>query len=260
MKLTTFLNRIALGTSLCLLMPVSIMAEEITCPGFLSNTTVDNLLVPANSDCNLNGTRVMGTIKVEANATLNAEKIIVVGNVQAENALQVNILNGSRIGGSVQVKQGSGANVSDSFIDSDIQYDSNMSLLQVLRSTVGGNVQVVQNTGGVEIEENTIDGNLQCKENTPAPVGGGNIVQGSKEDQCRQLSGHVTTTPPRDKCNQSHPSVAEDTNLHIPRVSVITPSGVEVYWATLRFAPELSRNGNLVFELANPATNLGRCD
>ena len=26
--------------------------------------------------------------------------------------------------------------------------------------------------------------NLQCKENTPAPTGGRNIVQGVKEDQC----------------------------------------------------------------------------
>lgn len=257
MKLNTLLTRLVLGASLALFVSAQAMAEETPCLGFLGNTTVDNLLVPANADCDLNGTRVLGTIKVENNATLTAQKIIVIGNIQAENAQQINVLEGSRVGGSLQLKQGGGAIVSDSIIDSDIQYESNSSLLRALRNHIGGNVQVFQNSGGAEIEGNTIDGNLQCKENTPAPVGGGNIVHGNKEDQCKQLSGQVAT---RDKCNQSHPSVAEDTSLHIPKVSVITPDGTVVYWATLRFAPELSHNGNLVFELANPAANLGQCD
>jgi hypothetical protein len=37
------------------------------------------------------------------------------------------------------------------------------------------------------ISQNRIDGNLQCKENNPAPTGGGNVVQGNKEDQCKRL-------------------------------------------------------------------------
>ena len=48
-------------------------------------------------------------------------------------------------------------------------------------------MQAFQNTGGVEIRGNRIDGNLQCKENSPAPVGGNNRVGGNKEDQCRNL-------------------------------------------------------------------------
>jgi len=43
------------------------------------------------------------------------------------------------------------------------------------------------NTGGVTIRYNTIDGNLQCKSNVPAPIGGFNQVSGNKEDQCRRL-------------------------------------------------------------------------
>jgi hypothetical protein len=57
----------------------------------------------------------------------------------------------------------------------------------VLQNNVGGDVQVFQNTGGVEIRGNRIDGNLQCKANSPPPVGGNNIVQGNKEDQCARL-------------------------------------------------------------------------
>lgn len=257
MNLNNVFSRIVLSTLLSFFAATQVVAEETACLDFLGNTTVDNLLVPANATCDLNNTRILGTIKVESNATLTARRIIVIGNVQAENAQQVNLLDGSRVGGSVQVKQGGGAIVSDSMIEADIQYESNFSPLMVLRNIVGGNVQVFQNSGGVEIQGNTIDGNLQCKENIPAPLGGGNIVHGNKEDQCRQLFSQNAS---QDKCNQSYPSVAEDTSLHIPRVSVTTAEGVIDYWATLRFVPELSRNGSLVFELANPATNLGRCD
>jgi hypothetical protein len=34
---------------------------------------------------------------------------------------------------------------------------------------------------------NSVAGNLQCKENVPAPRGGNNVVQGNKEDQCAAL-------------------------------------------------------------------------
>jgi hypothetical protein len=37
------------------------------------------------------------------------------------------------------------------------------------------------------VQSNFIDGNLQCKENVPAPTGGANVVQGNKEDQCARL-------------------------------------------------------------------------
>jgi hypothetical protein len=45
-------------------------------------------------------------------------------------------------------------------------------------------LQAFQNRGGLTVVGNEIDGNLQCKENAPAPSGNGNVVQGNKEDQC----------------------------------------------------------------------------
>jgi hypothetical protein len=162
-------------------------AEERVCRGSLGAITVDNLRVPDNATCTLTGTRVKGTIKVEYNATLRARKVVVIGNVQAENSKFVYVLESSRVGGSVQIKQGGGATVSDSAVDGDIQYDSNSAPLRALRNDVGGSIQVFQNVGGVEIRRNVIDGNLQCKSNSPAPVGGNNVVGGNKEDQCRRL-------------------------------------------------------------------------
>ena len=166
-------------------LPASAQAEERTCRGTIGARTVDNLRVPQGATCNLNGTVVKGTVKVERSATLVADGVRVVGNVQAENASKVVVRGSSRVGGSVQVKQGGAATVKSSRIIGDIQYDANRRYLKANGNQVGGSIQVVGNTGGAEIFRNVINGNLQCKENSPRPTGGGNVVGGNKEDQCR---------------------------------------------------------------------------
>ncbi len=176
-----------LSTLLALFTSVQAMADVTICRGFIGAKTVDNLRVPENATCNLSGTRVKGTIYVGINATLTAWNIIVIGNVHAENSKQVNVLEGSRIGGSVQVALGGGSSVNDSFIDADLQYGGNSGILRAMRNSIGGNLQVLRNTGKVDIRKNVIDGNLQCTENVPAPIGGANVVGGTKEGQCRRL-------------------------------------------------------------------------
>jgi hypothetical protein len=167
--------------------PAVAAAEERVCRGTIGAATLDNVRVPQYATCTLNGTYVKGTVKVERSARLVADTVRVVGNVQAENAAHVTVRDASRVGGSVQVKQGGGATVTDSRVTHDVQYDANRQFLRALRNVVGGSIQVMGNTGGVEIRGNRVNGNLQCKSNRPAPVGGGNIVQGNKEDQCARL-------------------------------------------------------------------------
>lgn len=161
-------------------------AEERVCRGTIGEVTVDNLRVPQNATCTLNGTRVEGTIKVERDATLKAFGIRLIGNVQAEEARKVVVRNGS-VGGSVQIVQGGAARIVGARITGDILFDEQDRDLAANRNRIGGNLQAFQNTGGLSINDNRIDGNLQCKKNDPAPTGGGNVVQGSKEDQCEGL-------------------------------------------------------------------------
>jgi hypothetical protein len=47
------------------------------CQGSLGAVTVDNLTVPANATCVLNGTQIKGNLKVETGATLNATNITI---------------------------------------------------------------------------------------------------------------------------------------------------------------------------------------
>jgi hypothetical protein len=177
----------AMGLGLLLLISSTAAAEEFVCRGTLGAVTKDNVRVPQAATCIMDGTRVKGTITVQRGAILRASRIVVIGNVQAEGARRVNINRRSRVGGSVQVVQGFAAAISNSVIDGSIQLTSNSAALSVVNNTVGADIQAFQNTGGIEISDNSVDGNLQCKANVPAPTGGGNIVQGNKEDQCRRL-------------------------------------------------------------------------
>jgi hypothetical protein len=188
-----FVNKIQiLGTAILsvtgvLYCPSIALAEEITCQGTLGRITVDSIRVPQGATCNLNRTTVQGTIKVESRATLNATRVRVIGNIQAENARSVIVRSNSTIGGSIQIIQSRRATVANSQINQDLQFESNTAQLLASNNRIGGNLQAFQNSGGLTIQNNRIDGNLQCKENNPAPTGGGNVVQGSKEDQCAAL-------------------------------------------------------------------------
>ena len=141
-------------------------AEERSCRGALGAVTVDNLRVPQGATCRLNGTRIKGTLQVQRGATLRASRIRVVGNIHAEGAANVNVAR-SRIIGSIQVVQGRNS--------------------KLARNTVNHDVQYFENRGVISIARNRIAGNLQCKENRQRPVGGGNRVQGVKDDQCAGL-------------------------------------------------------------------------
>lgn len=176
----------ALGL-LAVMLPQAALGEERSCRGTLGRITVDNLRVPQGARCTLNGTRVKGTITVQRAATLVANGVRVNGNVQAENARNVVVRRSSRVGGSIQVKQGGGATVSGSRVTHDIQFDANRRFLRAHRNRVGGSIQVVGNSGGASLVRNVVDGNIDCKENRPAPTGGRNVAGETKTDQCERL-------------------------------------------------------------------------
>lgn len=207
-------------------------AEEYTCQGSVGAVTLDNVRVPQGAACTLHGTRAEGTIYVEASATLRAYQVNVIGNVQAENAALVEVLSGSTVGGSIQIKQGGGARIDSVRIDSDLQFDDNHKNLIANKNTIGGNLQAFQNTGGLSITLNTIDGNLQCKENRPPPTGGNNIVNGSKEDQCANLSPAKNTKQPVTEDNLIGSwTIDSQTKLKVSKIG----SGSESHDSTIVF-------------------------
>ena len=187
--------------SLSWLTPITARAAELSCTGIVGAQSYEQIEVPPNATCTLNGTRVDGTIKVGVNATLQANGVIVGGNIQAEGAATVLVGTGSTVGGSIQIKQGGSATVDGVQVTGDIQLEANGGALSVTANRVGGNIQLTQNRGGASVTDNQINGNLQCKENDPAPTGARNQAA-SLEDQCAGFGGQpalptpgVTPTP-----------------------------------------------------------------
>ena len=150
------------------LTPAAADAGEAECRGAIGATMVDSLRVPQDASCELDGTLVEGTVKVEGGASLTARAIQVGGNIQSEGAARVAVER-SRVSGSLKVEHGNGAAIS--------------------HNDVSGSVRVTSNQGAVEISRNLIDGNLDCRDNAPPPTGGGNVVRGNAEDQCASLTG-----------------------------------------------------------------------
>lgn len=168
----TFLAAIPLALAGSILVAAPASADDRVCRGTIGAKAIDgDVVVPKGASCTLLGTRVDGNVLVKGNATLVARGVKVNGNIQADNHRRVVVTtrdgSKSRVEGSVQLKQGGGG--------------------KLLGMVVNGDIQLFGNDARFTVRGNRVDGNLQCKSNRPKPVGGNNVVEGNKEDQCRGL-------------------------------------------------------------------------
>ena len=171
-------------------------ANDVNCAPALGPVTVDgNVLV--TTSCQLDGTTVKGNILVYAGGSLVARDVRVEGNVQADRALSLDVER-SQVVGSVQLEGLTGelARVVDNEVVGNIQFKDTRARIEVMANQVGADVQAFANLGGVRVQDNVIDGSLQCKDNAPAPLGGNNRVSGNKEDQCADLQSVATPPAP----------------------------------------------------------------
>ncbi len=177
---------VRLVASVALLASTSAYAEELRCTGLVGAVAVDNIFVPDGAFCQLDRTRLNGSLVVGRGATLRATSVSINGNLQAEGAASVQVGGFSTIGGSVQLVQGGTASIARARINGDLQFESNTGALVANGNVIGGSLQAFKNWGGATFNNNRMNGNMQCKENIPAPTGSGNQSP-SKEDQCSRL-------------------------------------------------------------------------
>jgi len=169
------------------------LADDVDCPPDLGAVEIDgNVLVAA--PCVMTDTVVKGNVHLYEGGSLIARNVSIDGNIQAENAFEVDVTD-SEIGGSIQLDDlvGDVTRIENNFVDGNIQLKANRPALDVVGNTVGADIQAFSNSGGIDISANVVDGNLQCKSNEPAPTGGNNTVQGNKEDQCATLQPRSST-------------------------------------------------------------------
>lgn len=106
-------------------------------------------------------------------------------NLEVPDGRKCVLESGVEIDGNVELGTGSEFYAQGVRVGGNVQ-GQRAATVVIENATIGGNVQL--DIGGtVTLRTNTVDGNLQCKQNQPAPTGGGNRVQGNKEDQCAML-------------------------------------------------------------------------
>lgn len=175
---------------LTMLVPGALMAEDTQCNGVLKGSH-DNVIVPESAVCTLQNARLNGSVYVKRGGALTIQgRTYVNGNVISEDGGRYVRITGTnvRIGGNVQMKYNydTSAIQPGTTIQGSLQYVENTGALFVTGVFIGSDLQLFKNSGGATLMNNTIRQNMQCKENTPAPSGSGNVA-GDKEDQCRSL-------------------------------------------------------------------------
>jgi MYXO-CTERM domain-containing protein len=163
-------------------------ADDVFCTPNQGPVTVDGNVI-VTGECELEGTRVIGNVHVYPGGSLVARGVHVDGNIQAEGGDFVDVAE-SHVDGNIQLDDltGSASIIDRVRVGGNIQVVGNQVGLSVVDNIVGADMQAFSNFGGVDITGNTFDGNLQCKENAPAPTGSNNQVAGNSEDQCENLA------------------------------------------------------------------------
>ncbi len=224
-KLLTATSILALTAGSLIATALPADAADRTCRGTIANTTISgNVEVPSGASCTLDNVAVRGDFKLGTGSSVRIYGKGVFGNVQGESAPGNIVIHNTRIYGDVQTKGARSVKITRARVNGNVQAERDRLQLYVANSAIGGDVQTkymplrIESTsvgGNIQHEEgrnsfiarnrvtgdvqvfknrltqrvsfNTIGGNLQCKENSPAPVGGSNTVSGSKEAQCRRL-------------------------------------------------------------------------
>lgn len=125
-----------------------------------------DVTVASGATCVLQGTTIDGNVEVAQGGTVRIANATIDGDVQGEGQSEVTVT-GGRVDGNIQLERGGTATVE--------------------RVTIDGDLQAEAKTGAQGFMGNTIDVNLQCHQNDPAPTGSGNRVNGNKEGQCSAL-------------------------------------------------------------------------
>ena len=166
----------------------------------LCNATVtgsfNEIIAISGGDCVLSEATVEGNIWAVPGSVLFVYGGEVDGNVVAYPGSSVVVLS-SFVEGNIRcigVDGPSGCQVSGTVVDGNVRSSwADGGFVNIFANHIEGNTSVSASTVQSFVSLNTIEGNLRCRGNSPAPNPGGlpptNDVDGDKEDQCDAGSG-----------------------------------------------------------------------
>jgi type V secretory pathway adhesin AidA len=146
--------------------------------------------------CELNGTDVRGDVNLYSGGSLTARNAHIHGSVQGLRADFVD-MQGGRVDRDVRLEGfvGDLSHVEGTDVRGGVALTDNRSRMEFV-DTENSGMQIFANTGGVLLQKNRIDGDLDCENNEPPPTGDDNHVDGDEHGQCEDLQAEGDEPPP----------------------------------------------------------------
>jgi Tannase and feruloyl esterase len=184
-------------------------AQNINCSGTVGGgaavtNIAGNVTVLGGASCTLEFVNITGNITVQPGGSLLVaaylEPSTIGGNVVATNCGSTLLEGNVTVKGNVQIQNCSGA-AANGFqgpgiaVGGSFQCLNNAGPCEAWLGQIAGSAQILNNRGGAsDVSLNTIEGNLQCQNNTAAPTHnhGYNWVTGIAQGQC--AVGFTTTS------------------------------------------------------------------
>jgi hypothetical protein len=189
-------------------------AEPTVCDGTLSDVVIrGDVFVPYGTDCTLKNVVVRGGLTAELDArSVTLDRTAVTGDVVTES--QRIVLRAAAVNGSVTATEArSGLSITRSVVRGDLStanvetsftigsatdatqgnvVGGTLSVRNTFadgvigRNAVAGDLALRRSGAGITVRRNIVGGALDCVDNDPAPIGGGNLAA-TKTGQCAAL-------------------------------------------------------------------------
>jgi Tannase and feruloyl esterase len=180
---------------------VSVARADTSCSGLIKGAAVKgNLVVPKNASCTLDTVSITGDVLVRENAALTVQAYVepstIGGSVLADHCAFTLLEGTVTVGGDLQIQSctaksgfaGPGIKIRGNF-----RCQSNLAPCEAWLGKVDRDLLLQNNRSSVaaDVSLNSIGGNLQCQQNTPAPThdAGPDWVTGDLQGQCSQHRG-----------------------------------------------------------------------
>ena len=153
------------------------------CNGTLVGKVVGDVVVPPGGSCLLDGATVTGDVIVGADAWAHAQSATINGDYTCDRCRYAHLYD-SFVGGNYSSSEATQENqIIGSIISGTLRFKGNDAFITIDGNHVGRDLTLDRNTGDGSIVDNTISGNLRCRDNVPAPSSIGNTAKDFK-GQC----------------------------------------------------------------------------
>jgi hypothetical protein len=155
---------------------------KLQCNGTLVSKVVGDVVVPPGGACVLDGATVTGDVTVGADAWAHAQSATINGDYTCDRCRFAHLYD-STVGGNYRISEATQENqIIGSVISGTLMLKASDAFV-IDGNLVGKDLRFDGNTGNSSIVENTISGNLRCRDNVPPPASMGNTAKDFK-GQC----------------------------------------------------------------------------